>query len=144
MLGEIANGMELPPLLMTDLTVGQLAALLVRAQLVLGVDSGPLHMATAQDTPSLRIYGPTDARIFGPWGDERRHVLIASTQKCAECPFIPCGRLDFSDEELVAHPCVRIITEEQVEQAIVALIGKKSLAQKKSRDGLQKTANVTQ
>src|SRR5205085_21782 len=60
MLEEIAQGIDLPPLLMTDLTVGQLAALLARAQLVLGVDNGPLHMAAAQDTPSIRIYGPTD------------------------------------------------------------------------------------
>ena len=100
MLEEIAKGTDLPPLLMTDLTVGQLAALLARAQLVLGVDSGPLHMAVAQDTPSIRIYGPTDARIFGPWGEARRHVVIASTEKCAGCPFIPCGRLDFSQGEL--------------------------------------------
>jgi ADP-heptose:LPS heptosyltransferase len=128
MLEEIAQGIERPPLLMTDLTVGQLAALLARAQLVLGVDNGPLHMAVAQDTLSIRIYGPTDAQIFGPWGDVRRHVMIASMQKCADCPFIPCGRLDFSDAELSAHPCVRVITEEQVERAIIPLVGHQSFA----------------
>ncbi len=122
MLEEIAKGIELPPLLMTDLTVGQLAALLARTQLVLGVDNGPLHMAVAQDTPSIRIYGPTDAQIFGPWGEARRHVIIASKQKCADCPFIPCGRLDFTQEELVAHPCVRVIREGQVEQTIASLM----------------------
>lgn len=126
MMEEIAQLMEQPPLLMTDLTVGQLAALLARAQLVLGVDNGPLHMAAAVDTPSIRLYGPTDAHIFGPWGDEKRHVLIASTQKCAGCPFIPCGRLDFSEVELPAHPCVRDITEQRVEQAIITLISKQS------------------
>jgi ADP-heptose:LPS heptosyltransferase len=130
MLEEIAQGIEISPLLMTDLTVGQLAALLARAQLVLGVDNGPLHMAAAQDTPSIRIYGPTDARIFGPWGDTTRHVVIASTEKCAGCPFIPCGRLDFADTELVAHPCVRVITEEQVEGAIKKLVGNQSLVMK--------------
>jgi len=41
MLEEIAQGMTIPPLLMTDMTVGQLAALLTHAQLVLGVDNGP-------------------------------------------------------------------------------------------------------
>ena len=123
MLTEIAQLIELPPLLMTDLTVGQLAALLARAQLVLGVDNGPLHMAAAQDTPSIRLYGPTDAHIFGPWADPTRHIIIASTQKCAACPFIPCGRLDFSTDELDAHPCVRVITEEEVERDIKQLVG---------------------
>ena len=123
LLDQIAQHIEIPPLLLADLTVGQLAALLARAQLVLGVDNGPLHMAAAQDTPSIRIYGPTDPHIFGPWGDPTRHIIIASTHKCADCPFIPCGRLDFTDAELVAHPCVRIIEEEQVERAIRQLVG---------------------
>jgi ADP-heptose:LPS heptosyltransferase len=130
MLEEVAQGIELPPLLMTDLTVGQLAALIARTQLALGVDNGPLHMATAQDTLSIRIYGPTDPHIFGPWGATSRHIVIAQTQKCAGCPLIPCGRLDFSPDELPTHPCVRLITEEQVERAIIALLGNQSLSLK--------------
>jgi ADP-heptose:LPS heptosyltransferase len=124
MLEEIAREMITPPLLMTDMTVGQLAALLVRAQLVLGVDNGPLHLATAQDTPTLRLFGPTDAHIFGPWGLPERDIVIASVQRCPACPAIPCGRLDFSPEELPLHPCVRVITEEQVEQGITRMVEK--------------------
>ncbi len=45
MLEEIARDMQSPALLVTDATVGQLAALLGRALLVLSVDSGPLHLA---------------------------------------------------------------------------------------------------
>lgn len=122
MLEQIAQGMTAAPLLMTNLTVGQLAALLARAQLVLGVDNGPLHLATAQDTPTLRLFGPTDTHIFGPWGPPERHIVIASTQQCSTCPMIPCGRLDFRPEELPSHPCVRVITEEQVEQAIMRMV----------------------
>ncbi len=122
MLEEIAQGMPTSLLLMTNMTVGQLAALLAHAQLVLGVDNGPLHLATAQGTPTLRLFGPTDTHIFGPWGLPERHVVIASNQKCPSCPAIPCGRLDFSPEELPRHPCVRMITEEQVEQAITKMV----------------------
>jgi ADP-heptose:LPS heptosyltransferase len=109
MLEEIAQKMVSPPILISDATVGQLAALLKRAKLVLGVDSGPLHLAVSQDTLSVRLFGPTDARIFGPWGDCARHHVIASTQRCPGCPAIPCGRLDFRPDELKAHPCVRVI-----------------------------------
>ena len=128
MLEEIASGMISPPLLVTDATVGQLAALLQRAQLVLGVDSGPPHLAVAQGTPTIHIFGPTDPRIFGPWGIPRRHIVIASTQRCPTCPSIPCGRLDFRPEELVAHPCVRLVPEQQVEEAITTILMKEKVA----------------
>ena len=122
MLEEIARGMQLPAVLVTDAAVGQLAALLGRALLALSVDSGPLHLAVAQDTPTVRLFGPTDPRIFGPWGARERHTVLASTQCCPTCPAIPCGRLDFSPQELAAHPCVRRITEEQVMEAVDKLM----------------------
>jgi len=121
LLAEIAQGMRTPPLLITDATVGQLAALLARAMLVLGVDSGPLHLAVAQETPTVAIFGPTDVRIFGPWGEARRHLVVASRLRCPGCPFIPCGRLDFSPAELAVHPCVRLVPEQTVLAAIDAL-----------------------
>ncbi len=118
MLEEIARGMQSPAVLVTDATVGQLAALLGRALLVLSVDSGPLHLAVAQGTPTVQLFGPTDPRIFGPWGIHERHIVLASRQRCPTCPAIPCGRLDFSPQELADHPCVRLITEQQVLEAV--------------------------
>jgi len=118
MLEEIARGMQSPAVLVTDATVGQLAALLGRALLVLSVDSGPLHLAVAQGTPTVQLFGPTDPHIFGPWGIHERHIVLASRQRCPTCPAIPCGRLDFSPQELADHPCVRLITEQQVLEAV--------------------------
>ena len=118
---RIADSNE-PPLLLTEMTVGQLAALLQRAHLVLGVDSGPLHLAVAQGTPTLHIFGPTDPRIFGPWGNPQHHVVVAATQRCPGCPCIPCDRLNFRPEELPAHPCVRLIPEKRVEDALRTII----------------------
>jgi ADP-heptose:LPS heptosyltransferase len=121
MLEEVARDMTSPAIIVTDATIGQLAALLGRAQLVLAVDNGPAHIAVAQGTPTVELFGPTDYRIFGPWGVEEKHVVIASTQRCPGCPAIPCGRLDFPPEELPAHPCVRLISEQQVLAAIEKL-----------------------
>jgi lipopolysaccharide heptosyltransferase II len=118
MLEEIADGMESPALLVTCATIGQLAALLGRALVVLSVDSGPLHLAVAQGTPTVQLFGPTDPRIFGPWGTRERHIVLASTHRCPTCPTIPCGRLDFPPQELANHPCVRLITERQVLEAV--------------------------
>lgn len=126
MLEAIAQKMTTLPLLVTDATVGQLAALLKRAYLVLGVDNGPLHLAVAQGTRTVQIFGPTDTRIFGPWGAAARHPVIASTQPCPGCAVIPCGRLDFTAEEVASHPCVRVVQEQRLLDTIATLTNSQS------------------
>jgi heptosyltransferase-1 len=39
-----------------------------RASAVIGVDSGPLHLAAALGRPGVAIYGPTDPARHGPYG----------------------------------------------------------------------------
>ncbi|MGH9592630.1 MAG: glycosyltransferase family 9 protein, partial [Bryobacteraceae bacterium] len=39
-----------------------------RAHAVIGVDSGPLHLAAALGKPGAAIYGPTDPASHGPYG----------------------------------------------------------------------------
>lgn len=39
-----------------------------RATAVVGVDSGPLHLAAALGKPGVAIFGPTDPARNGPWG----------------------------------------------------------------------------
>ena len=61
-----------------DLT-GQLdlveaAACLKRAALFVGNDSGLMHMAAAVGTPTLGLFGPTDERLYAPWGELARIV----------------------------------------------------------------------
>ena len=119
---EVAQHITDGVTLITDASIGQLAALLGRAACVLTVDNGPGHIAAAQNTPGVHLFGPTDPRIFGPWGDPTRHIILASTQRCPTCPAIPCGRLDWSPEELPAHPCVRVISEQQVLNAAQRLV----------------------
>ena len=112
---DIAHQMQEPVLtLIGETDVGKLAALLARATLVLGVDNGPLHLATAQGTPTVRLYGPTDPRIFGPWGDSVWLRVLQAKRPCIGCAAIPCGRLDWRPEELAEHPCVRSIPVEEM------------------------------
>jgi heptosyltransferase I len=39
-----------------------------RARAVLGIDSGPMHLAAALDRPGVAIFGPTDPARNGPYG----------------------------------------------------------------------------
>jgi heptosyltransferase-2/heptosyltransferase-3 len=91
---SVASALRREPLRLVGATsVGQLAALLGRAALVLGVDSGPLHLAVSQGTPSLHLFGPGDARRFGPWGDSTRHVVLRAGLWCSPCGvFAACPR----------------------------------------------------
>jgi ADP-heptose:LPS heptosyltransferase len=52
-----------------------LAALLSRARIFVGGDSGPLHMACAVSCPVVGIYGPTDPVVNQPWGVPFRTVF---------------------------------------------------------------------
>ncbi|MFV9503601.1 MAG: glycosyltransferase family 9 protein [Oscillochloridaceae bacterium umkhey_bin13] len=74
-------------------SLGQLTALQGRAALVLGVDSGPLHLALSQGTPTIHLFGPSDAQRFGPWGDPARHRVLRAGIACSPCGvFAHCPR----------------------------------------------------
>lgn len=87
--------------------VATLAAVFAACRLVLGPDSGPLHLAVAVGTPTVHLYGPADPLRFGPWGPAHRHAVLASDLPCA-----PCGRLDWPTPE--DHPCVRLLSPQAV------------------------------
>lgn len=52
--------------------VGELTALLRRASVVVGADTGPLHLAAALGTVTVGLYGPTRAARNGPYGQVQR------------------------------------------------------------------------
>jgi heptosyltransferase-1 len=65
-------------------TVSQLIALTRRARLFIGGDTGPVHLAAAQNIPVAAIYGPTNPARNGPYGPEgansRRIVVLRSPE----------------------------------------------------------------
>jgi len=69
--------------------VAGLIALLRRAALLVGGDSGPTHMAAALGIPLVALYGPTRPARNGPWGSGPMRVLrdpasLTSHKKVAE------------------------------------------------------------
>jgi heptosyltransferase I len=84
-------------------TVGQLIALVRRAALVIGGDTGPLHLAAALERPVLAIFGPTDPARNGPYGT-RSQVLRApeSITSHKRMKDVDAGLLQISVEEVVA------------------------------------------
>src|SRR6266568_2885989 len=63
----------------------ELAALAARARLFIGVDSAPMHIAAAMQTPVVALFGPSGEFEWGPW--RVPHRIVAS----GEHPCRPCG-----------------------------------------------------
>jgi lipopolysaccharide heptosyltransferase II len=92
-----------------ETNLSQLAALYEHAALVLGPDSGPLHLAAAVGAPTITLFGPADPAEFGPWGDPDKHAILTSPIACR-----PCRILEWPDDDPRYHPCVRDISVEAV------------------------------
>lgn len=52
-----------------ELALPDVAACLARARLFIGNDSGLMHMAAAVNTATLGLFGPSDERKYGPFGE---------------------------------------------------------------------------
>ncbi|MBP5857074.1 glycosyltransferase family 9 protein [Marivibrio halodurans] len=50
------------------------AALLERARLFVGNDSGLMHIAAAMGTPTLGLFGPSKTELYAPWGPHAAYV----------------------------------------------------------------------
>ena len=83
-------------------SVGQLIALARRAAVVIGGDTGPLHLAAALERPVVGIYGPTDPARNGPYGTRSRVLRDASSgtshKRVSE---VDAGMLRIGVEEVV-------------------------------------------
>ena len=61
------------------LSLPEAAAVLRRAALFVGNDSGLMHLAAAAGAPTLGLFGPTNAAEYGPAGSRARAVLADGT-----------------------------------------------------------------
>jgi predicted lipopolysaccharide heptosyltransferase III len=86
------------------------AALVRRAACLIGNDSAPIHLATALNTPTLALFGPTDWKVWGPRRDHDRVIA-------AEFPCRPCGHSN-PECPLGDRYCMSTIELEEVWSAV--------------------------
>lgn len=97
-----------------ELSITESAALLARCRCLVSADTGPLHLATAVQTPVVGLYGSTDPRRTGPIG--RGHEVIIKGLSC-----IPCGEKHCP---LGTRACMADITVDEVFNAVGRVLGK--------------------
>ncbi|MCX6633003.1 MAG: glycosyltransferase family 9 protein [Candidatus Solibacter sp.] len=81
-----------------------------RAVAIVGVDSGPLHLAAALGRPGVAIFGPTDPARNGPYGDSLRVLRTGG----AATTYKRAAAID---------PSMRNISPDEVFEVLRAMIG---------------------
>ena len=99
---------EVPPVNLVGRTsLKELAHIFTRAALVLGGDTGPVHLAAGFGAKTIMLMGPTDANRNGPYGQQQNAVEIPRTCKACWKRACPKG-LD----------CLAILSVEEVKEKI--------------------------
>ena len=105
---------EVPPVNLVGRTsLKELAHIFKRADLVLGGDTGPVHLAAGLGTKTVMLMGPTDANRNGPYGQQENAMEIP--RSCKACWKRRCPKgLD----------CLAILSVEEVKGKIRAVLAR--------------------
>jgi ADP-heptose:LPS heptosyltransferase len=90
------------------LAISETAALLERADLFVGSDSGPAHLAACAGVPSVILFSGTNrVRQWRPWS--RRALVLRRRVPCRPCHHKACPLAD--------HPCLAGLGPDRVYRA---------------------------
>jgi ADP-heptose:LPS heptosyltransferase len=90
------------------LSIAETTALLERADLFIGADSGPAHLAACARVPSIILFSGTNRhRQWRPWS--RRALVLRARVPCRPCHQKSCPLAD--------HPCMSGLRPERVHAA---------------------------
>lgn len=98
---------------LNSLSIGELVAVIAQAELFVGNDSGPAHIAAAVKTPLVVLFGPASSVRWSPW--RAPSVLVQNYFPCNPCSMYTCEAFDEPE-------CIRSITVDQALKAIDRLI----------------------
>ncbi len=98
-----------------------LGYLLSKADLVISVDSGPMHIAAAVGTPTVALFGPGDYKVWKPYcKDPHSLIALRVPTTCAPCLNYECVRK--------THECMKGISVEAVVSEVDRLMRTKEKA----------------
>jgi ADP-heptose:LPS heptosyltransferase len=112
------SGVALPPGVtpVRPQSLGELAALVARAKLYIGNNSGPMHLANAFGTPGVIVSGPSSYGWDPYWFRERWTVLRHPQLACLPCES-PATGVDFCGNTAAPLACLQSRTVDRVAAA---------------------------
>ena len=107
---ELAEQTSMPILAFTDLLLPEVTALLARARLFVGNDSGIAHIAAAVGAPSVVVFGSSNIWHWRPWATAPAET-VREEMPCQPCAGYTCREFDQPE-------CIRRVRVEQVTAAV--------------------------
>jgi len=114
---EISKLMNTISLLAPATSIVEMAAMIRECDALIANDSGPMHISTALNVPTLSIHGPTDPKLQGPYGNKHEYVLHDELD-CIICHHLECPR---------KHECFLDLPLEKVMNKFDILLRKNNL-----------------
>jgi heptosyltransferase-2 len=105
-----------------DVSFGTTKAIVRRSKLLVTTDSGPRHIASALNTPTVVLFGPIDPRWSRNY--QRESIELSVRLDCAPCGCRVCP--------LGHHRCMRDLTVDQVLRAVGQTLGRSEVGGQKS------------
>jgi len=87
---KVAQSQKRTAILAPPTHLKQMGALMKYCHLVVSNDSGPMHISAAIGTPTVGIFGPTNAKLQGPFG-EKNEVALETSLPCLGCNLTRCA-----------------------------------------------------
>lgn len=94
---EVKRNTSAPVLALTDLALPEITALLARARLFVGNDSGIAHIAAAVEVPSVVIFGSSNRSHWRPWTSSAAGAaaeIVFEEMECQPCHGYFCEKFD--------------------------------------------------
>ncbi len=102
---------DLAPYTLLFSCVRELAIFLEKASLFIANDTGPMHLASCLEVPTLALFSPTDPKICGPYKTPSTKV-IAFEKTCIPCLkrkcILPFCMHQISPEKVFALACTMV------------------------------------
>jgi heptosyltransferase-2/heptosyltransferase-3 len=114
LVADICAGLPNATPLVGETPLPELIELLRGAQVVLGTDTGPLHLAVAVRTPSVAVFGPSSVARFGPWGDPAHHRAVSAGWHCPRCEDLSKARRPGCGCLLAVEPAAVLAAQAEV------------------------------
>lgn len=119
----IASGLQITIPKLIGYSISQMMGFLKVVNLVIGGDTGPVHVASALGTPTLSLYGPSSAKRSAPRGDV--HKSVQSGLKCSPCFGRKCRLEGFGRADAIV-PCMGSISLETIKVKLEEILDKVS------------------